>query len=96
MTEEWFQFFCLLKCTFEKVDFLRYALTVSLPPIFYAARRTEPDMILIPDDEPELSLPAASEEFLRRCQVRMPRSARPGPTCFHSIPTAAGRPWPRS
>ncbi|EFY1873890.1 integrase, partial [Shigella flexneri] len=50
----------LLKCTFEKVDFLRYALTVSLPPIFYAARRTEPDMILIPDDEPELSLPAAS------------------------------------
>ncbi|MEJ6180126.1 integrase, partial [Escherichia coli] len=39
-------------------------MTVSLPPIFYAARRTEPDMILIPDDEPELSLPAASEEFL--------------------------------
>ncbi|HFQ7888281.1 TPA: integrase, partial [Enterobacter roggenkampii] len=57
-------FIYLLKCTFEKVDFLRYALTVSLPPIFYAARRTEPDMILIPDDEPELSLPAASEEFL--------------------------------
>lgn len=30
----------LLKCTFEKVESLRYALTVSLPPIFHAARRS--------------------------------------------------------
>ncbi len=35
-------------------------------------------MILIPDDEPELSLPQPVRNSCRRCQVRMPRSARPG------------------
>lgn len=33
-------FFYLLKCTFEKADSLRYALTVPFTPIFHAARRT--------------------------------------------------------
>lgn len=54
----------LLKCTFEKVDILRYALTVSFPPIFHAARRTVSGlagalMTLMPDDEPELILSQA-------------------------------------
>lgn len=54
----------LLKCTFEKVDILRYALTVSFPPIFLAARRTVSGlagalMTLMPDDEPELILSQA-------------------------------------
>ncbi|WP_206689442.1 hypothetical protein, partial [Enterobacter bugandensis] len=34
------QQFYLLKCTFEKVDSLRYSLTVPFTPIFHAARRT--------------------------------------------------------
>lgn len=63
----------LLKCTFEKVDSLRYALTVPLTPIFHAARRavSGPDgalMTLMPDDEPDLILSPAllppGESFL--------------------------------
>lgn len=65
--------FNLLKCTFEKVDFLLYALTVHFPRFFTqrAGRipaETEHRMILMPDDEPDLILPAAvmppGEEFL--------------------------------
>ncbi len=56
--------FYLLKCTFEKVDFLRYAQNVSFTPIFHAARRTVsgPDgawMTLMPDDDPELAMSPA-------------------------------------
>ncbi|VFS80750.1 Uncharacterised protein [Kluyvera cryocrescens] len=46
-------------------------------------------MILIPDDEPELSLPAASEEFLPALSGDNAPVSPAGPTCFHSIPTAA-------
>lgn len=55
--------FYLLKCTFEKVDSLRYALTVHLSRFFMQRAggfpaQTEPWMTLMPDDEPQLSLPA--------------------------------------
>lgn len=39
----------LLKCTFEKVDSLRYALTVPFTPIFHTARRTVSGLAGAPD-----------------------------------------------
>nr|QCO95801.1 integrase/recombinase [Enterobacter cloacae] len=49
----------LLKCIFEKVDFVRYALAYTFPRFFTQRAGgfpawTEPWMTLMPDDEPEL------------------------------------------
>ena len=66
-------FVYLLKCTFEKVELLRYALRDHHPRLFtQRAGRfpvgPEPDMSLLSDDEPERNLLAEAfpldEEFL--------------------------------
>lgn len=97
--------FCLLKCIFEKVDFLRYAQNVSFTPIFHAARRTVsgPDgawMTLMPDDDPELAMSPAvippDVDFLPAL-IGGEGPVSPARAYLLSLNSpAAGRPWPRS